>query len=69
MARNVGNLDRAIRLVVGVLILGLYGALDPPLRYVTLLGLIPTGTALTGFCPMYSLLGINTHKSPRGHAR
>ena len=60
MRRNVGTVDRIIRLVLGVLILGLYGALQPPLRYFTLLGLIPLGTALTGNCPLYSLLGIST---------
>ncbi len=63
MIRNVGTIDRGIRLVIGVLILGLYGALEPPWRYVTLLGLIPVGTALTGNCPMYTLFGINTCKT------
>lgn len=60
MTRNMGTLDRVIRLMVGVLILGLYGALDPPLKYLTLIGLIPVGTALTGTCPLYTLLGIST---------
>ncbi|MDX2061229.1 MAG: DUF2892 domain-containing protein [Gemmatimonadales bacterium] len=60
MTRNVGSMDRLIRLVIGVLILGLYGALEAPWRYVTLLGLIPVGTALTGNCPIYTLLGIDT---------
>jgi hypothetical protein len=58
--RNMGVVDRIIRLVIGVLLLGLYGALDPPLRYVTLLGLVFVGTALSGICPAYSLLGIRT---------
>ena len=60
MDRNIGSLDRLIRLVIGILLLGLYGALEPPLRYVTLLGLIPLGTAILGNCPLYSLLGIST---------
>ena len=60
MTRNVGSMDRLIRLVIGVLVLGLYGALEAPWRYVTLLGLIPVGTALTGTCPIYTLLGIDT---------
>ncbi len=60
MTRNVGTIDRGIRLVIGILILGLYGALEPPWRYVTLIGLIPIGTALTGNCPMYTLFRINT---------
>ena len=44
--------DRALRLVLGVLILGLYGALPVPSRYLTLVGLVPLGSALTGFCPI-----------------
>jgi hypothetical protein len=34
------------------MILGLYGALPEPWRYLTLVGLLPFGTALTGFCPI-----------------
>jgi hypothetical protein len=67
MPRNVGTLDRAVRLVIGIGVLGLYGALEPPLRYVTLLGLIPLGTGLLGNCPMYTLFGISTcPKRPPG---
>jgi hypothetical protein len=60
MTRNMGTVDRAIRLIIGVLILGLYGAVDPPWKYFTLIGLIPVGTALTGNCPLYTLFGIST---------
>ncbi len=69
MNRNAGGLDRAIRFVVGVGLLGLYGALDSPWKYFSLLGLVLVGTALTGICPLYSLLGINTCRTPagRGH--
>lgn len=52
--RNIGYGERAFRAAAGLAILGLYGALEPPLQYVTLLGLIPLGTALTGFCPVIS---------------
>ncbi len=62
MTRNMSTVDRAIRILIGVVILGLYGALDPPLRYLTLLGLIPLGTGLLGNCPLYNLLGISTRK-------
>ena len=63
MLRNVGWIDRAVRLLIGVLILGLYGALPAPWRYLTLIGLLPLGSALTGFCPMYALLGRNRRVS------
>jgi hypothetical protein len=57
MTRNLSNLERTARLIVAVLILGLYGALDPPWQYLTLLGLIPLGTAITGYCPLYAMAG------------
>ena len=60
MNHNVGTWDRAVRVVVGVLLLGLYGALTPPLRYVTLIGLVLIATAMMGRCPLYSLFGIST---------
>ena len=59
MTRNMRTAERIVRLVVGVLILGLYGALPSPWRYITLVGLLPLGTALTGFCPGYAQLGWN----------
>jgi hypothetical protein len=64
MTRNVGRLDRALRLIVGVMLLGLYGALDPPIKYFTLLGLVLVATALSGFCPLYALFRINTCRKP-----
>lgn len=68
MIRNVGNLERAARLVLGIVILGLYGALEPPVRYITLLGLLPLGSALTGFCPIYARLGWNRNRKSRRNA-
>ena len=65
MTRNIGPVDRIIRLVLGGLILGLYGALESPFRYAALLGLIPLGTALTGNCPLYTVLGISTVRRAR----
>ena len=64
MNHNVGTWDRAVRLVVGILLLGLYGALTPPLRYVTLIGLVVIATAMMGRCPLYSVFGISTARRP-----
>jgi hypothetical protein len=57
MTRNMSPLDRGLRLIAGLVILGLYGALPEPWRYLTLVGLIPLGTALTGHCPLYAMRG------------
>jgi hypothetical protein len=57
MTVNIGWPERLLRLAVGILILGLYGALAPPWRYLALVGLFPFGTALTGHCPIRAALG------------
>ena len=57
---NVGTADRVIRLVLGVMLLGLYGALESPWKYFTLLGLVLVATALSRFCPFYRLMGLST---------
>ena len=67
--RNIGTFDRVIRLVVGAVVLGLFGALMPPWKYFTLLGLIPVGTALTGNCPVYTMFGIDTRGRPSNATR
>lgn len=48
--------ERGLRLIVGIMMLGLHGALPEPWRYRTLVGLVPFGTALTGFCPIRATL-------------
>lgn len=57
MARNLKTPERIVRAIIGLVVLTLYGALDPPLRYLTLVGLIPLGTALSGRCPVYRAFG------------
>jgi hypothetical protein len=56
MRANIGKVERAFRLIAGIMILGLYGALPEPWRYLTLIGLFPFGTAITGFCPIRAAL-------------
>ncbi|MDR2852792.1 MAG: DUF2892 domain-containing protein [Burkholderiaceae bacterium] len=60
MTRNIGSIDRIIRIVVGLAILSLY-FVGPQSRW-ALLGLVPLLTAFIGWCPPYSMLGINTCK-------
>ena len=60
LGRNCGTLDRALRLLAGVGLLGLFGAIESPARYITLLGFPLIATGLTGFCPLYAALGIAT---------
>ncbi len=58
MNANVGNIDRAIRIVVG---LGLIGAtLAGAIGAWGWLGIIPLATGLFRFCPAYLPFGIRT---------
>jgi len=63
MERNEGTLDRAIRVVLGLILLGLWAADKVPYRTLVLIvGLIALITGLTGFCAIYKLLSISTCK-------
>jgi hypothetical protein len=55
---NVGNLDRLLRVVVGVVLLSLT-VLGPRTAW-GLIGILPLLTGLVGFCPLYRVLGMNT---------
>lgn len=63
--RNVSTLDRAIRLVLGLLMLwaGWSGAVDG-LQQVALriFAWVPLVTGLLGWCPLYIITGISTCK-------
>ncbi len=65
MAQNVGGIDRALRIIVGLVIIGwgLYAQ-----NWWGAIGLIPLGTGLIGWCPLYAPFGIKTckHHSAEG---
>jgi hypothetical protein len=60
MQKNIHPVERVIRVVVG-LVLTTFAFLGPANPWF-LLGMIPVLTGLTGWCPPYQLLGINTCK-------
>lgn len=60
MPRNEGTLDRALRIIAGLVLLSLvFIGPQTPWGWV---GLVPLATGLMGYCALYSLLGINTCK-------
>ena len=64
MTTNVGTMDRALRVVVGLVLLAAAVGLFGPV-YQTIwgwIGLIPLATGLVGWCPVYSMMGIKTCK-------
>jgi hypothetical protein len=57
---NMGNVDRALRAIVGLILISLVFA--GPQTAWGWIGLIPLATAAMGFCPAYLPLGLNTCK-------
>ncbi|MGF1591932.1 MAG: DUF2892 domain-containing protein [Kiloniellaceae bacterium] len=58
MQRNIGNLDRILRVVIGLALIAL--VFFGPKTAWGWIGVIPLATAFVGFCPAYRLLGICT---------
>jgi hypothetical protein len=62
MKQNVGSADKIVRIVLGLGLLSLLFLLEAPMKYFGLIGLVPLLTSLMGWCPLYTLLGMNTCK-------
>jgi Protein of unknown function (DUF2892) len=60
MIINEGKTDRTLRIIVGIVLLGLTLVLEGNLRWLGLIGLVPLATGILGNCPVYTLLGMNT---------
>ena len=61
MKKNVGGIDRILRIVVGLaLIAGYFFNADATYSWLYLLGIIPLATGLMSNCMLYTILGINT---------
>jgi hypothetical protein len=58
MKRNEGNVDRGLRALAGIGLIGaaVGGAIGPW----GWIGLVPLATAAMGWCPLYSVIGVNT---------
>ncbi len=68
MKKNMGNVDKVIRLIIAVILASLYftGVVTGTFGIVLLVAAaVLVITTLTGFCGLYTLLGINTCKVKR----
>ena len=59
MKKNVGGIDRIVRIVLGIVIIavGLFTQ-----SWWGLVGLVPLLTAGMSFCPLYSVIGVSSCK-------
>lgn len=60
MKPNVGTIDRALRIIVGLALIGL--TLNGNIGVWGWIGVLPVLTGIFRFCPAYPLLGISTCK-------
>ncbi|MAB24457.1 MULTISPECIES: DUF2892 domain-containing protein [Pseudomonas] len=58
MKTNVGTIDRVIRILLGLLLIGL--SLTGTIGLWGWIGVVPLATGVMRFCPLYPLLGIST---------
>ena len=58
MQKNIHNVERIIRVLLGLMLVSL--AFVGPANLWFLLGIVPLATGLVGWCPPYAILGINT---------
>lgn len=60
MKANVGGADKILRILAGVVLLGLAAAgIGAPWTWI---GVVPLATGLINFCPLYMVFGMSTCK-------
>ena len=59
MKKNVGSIDKTIRIILGVII---FGAGIYFQSWWGLIGIIPLMTAMMSSCPIYQIFGISSNK-------
>ncbi len=63
MNKNVGTIDRGLRIIIGLALVAFaLGYIAPGNAYAKFgwIGIVPILTAVFSFCPVYTLLGMNT---------
>lgn len=58
MTRNEGSIDRGLRIAAGLILIAL--AATGTVGVWGYVGVVPLATGLIGWCPAYTLLGMNT---------
>ena len=58
MTKNVGGIDRILRIVAGLALIA--AAATGTVGVWGYLGLVPLATGLMGWCPPYAIFGFNT---------
>lgn len=57
MKANVGGIDKWLRILLGLALIGWAATGGPVWAWI---GVVPLATGVFNFCPLYRLIGINT---------
>lgn len=63
MSANVGGIDRILRIIIGLALIAYAIPVGFPVtgwNAIGWIGIVPLLTALVGFCPAYTIFGINS---------
>jgi membrane-associated protease RseP (regulator of RpoE activity) len=63
MSKNMGSLDRGLRILVGLLLIAYAIPIGFPAtgwNWAGWIGVVPLLTAIVGICPAYALLGVKS---------
>lgn len=63
MKCNVGTIDRVLRVVIGLVLIAL--AATGTIGVWGWIGVVPILTGIVGFCPAYTIIGMNTCASDK----
>lgn len=67
MQANVGTIDRILRIVIGLVLIGL--AATGGIGVWGWIGVLPLLTGIVRVCPAYSILGVKTCSTPKSGAK
>ena len=65
MTRNVGSLNRGLRVIIGLALLGFALMSGHQYAWIGWIGVVPLLTAAVGSCPLYSMFGMSTCPAKR----
>ncbi len=63
MGKNVGGIDRIVRIVIGLALIAWALSGTSAISPWGWIGVVPLATGLIGWCPPYAILGLSTCKA------
>jgi hypothetical protein len=72
MCRNVGTVDRIIRIAIGLVLIAFaipLGFAQTGWNWIGWIGVVPLMTGLLGTCPAYQIVGLSTCRTSASEAR